>query len=72
MKVERFYGLVQCLLDGFALRRLTKCEDAGNLSSVKHWLSEDIVRALERDGAYDVWHSNPNRVKANQCKNIGF
>jgi hypothetical protein len=58
MKVERFYELVQY---AFAPLRLINCVDAGNLSSVKHLLSEDIVRALaERDRAYDVWHSNPN------------
>jgi hypothetical protein len=67
IKVERFYGLVQYLLDAFAPRRLTKCVDAGNLSSVKHWLSEDIVWALaERDGAHDVRHSNLNRVKGDR------
>jgi hypothetical protein len=68
MKVGRFYELVQYLQDAFVPQMLTRCVDARNLSTVKHWLGGDILRALaERNGTCDVWHSNPNiRVKGDR------
>jgi hypothetical protein len=53
---------MQYLLDTFGPRKLTKFEDAGNLSSVRHLLCEDIAGALlDRDCAYDIWHGHRNR-----------
>jgi hypothetical protein len=65
--VKRFYECMLYLLDGFAHHKLTKFVDAGNLRSVKHWLSEDIVGALaDRNRAYDIWLGDPNRVKGDR------
>jgi hypothetical protein len=58
------YAVFVYFLDTFVACKLTNFGDARNLSSVRHWLSDDIEGAFEhRVRAYDIWHDHPNRVK---------
>jgi hypothetical protein len=68
---NKMFLLIYAGIDAFVPRKLTKFVDAGNLNSVRYWLSDDIEGGLAHSNrAYDICDDHPNRVKKNRLWSI--